>query len=186
MARKTRSRRMAAAAAGDGPHRVAIYIRRSTDDEHQPFSLEAQETKLRAFVVSQPGEWQVVDVYSDDASGATLDRPQLTRALRDAKRGRYDTLLVYRVDRFSRRLRDMVTLLDQLDEYGVAFRSATEPFDTSTPVGRMVIQLLGVFAEFRTRSHHRPNHQRHGAQGSQGEVDQRSPTVRLPHRSRHR
>ena len=60
----------------------------------------------------------------------------------------FDTLLVYRVDRFSRKLRDLTTLLDDLDEAGVVFRSATEPFDTSTAVGRMLVQMLGVFAEF--------------------------------------
>jgi site-specific DNA recombinase len=60
----------------------------------------------------------------------------------------FDTLLVYRVDRFSRSLRDLTVLLDDLAEAQVAFRSATEPFDTSTPVGRMLVQMLGVFAEF--------------------------------------
>jgi site-specific DNA recombinase len=59
-----------------------------------------------------------------------------------------DVLLVYRVDRFSRNLRDMVTLLDELDEAGVVCRSATEPFDTSTPMGRMLVQMLGMFAQF--------------------------------------
>jgi site-specific DNA recombinase len=57
-------------------------------------------------------------------------------------------LLVYRVDRFSRRLSDLLDLLNELDEAGVAFASATEPFDTSTSIGRMLVQLLGVFAEF--------------------------------------
>src|SRR5262249_16682900 len=123
-------------------------IRRSTDEDHQPFSLEAQEIKLRAFVASQPGDWQIIAVYSDDASGATTDRPELQKALRAARVGLFDTLLVYRVDRFSRRLRDLTTLLDDLDEAGVVFRSATEPFDTSTAVGRMLVQMLGVFAEF--------------------------------------
>jgi site-specific DNA recombinase len=68
--------------------------------------------------------------------------------LRAARAGLFDTVLVYRVDRFSRRLRDLVALLDDLADAGVAFRSATEPFDTSTPVGRMLVQMLGVFAEF--------------------------------------
>jgi site-specific DNA recombinase len=128
--------------------RVAIYLRRSTDEDHQPFSLEAQETKLRAFVESQPGEWTIVAVYSDDASGATTDRPELQKMLRAARAGLFDTLLVHRVDRFSRRLRDLVALLDDLADVDVVFRSATEPFDTSTPVGRMLVQMLGVFAEF--------------------------------------
>ncbi|MFD0747460.1 recombinase family protein [Phytohabitans flavus] len=134
--------------ADDGPRRVAIYVRRSTDEDHQPFSLEAQETKLRAFVASQPGDWQIVAVYPEDASGATTDRPQLQKALRAARGGLFDILLVYRVDRFSRRLRDLTTLLDDLDDAGIVFRSATEPFDTSTAVGRMLVQMLGVFAEF--------------------------------------
>ena len=57
-------------------------------------------------------------------------------------------LLVYRVDRFSRRLSDLLDLLADLDDAGVSFASATEPFDTSTSIGRMLVQLLGVFAEF--------------------------------------
>ncbi len=130
-----------------GPRRVAIYLRRSTDDEHQPFSIDAQQTALTAYIKSQPG-WTLVATYSDDASGASAQRPNLQRALRAAQAGRYDVLLVYRVDRFSRRLSDLLDLLADLDDAGVSFASATEPFDTSTSIGRMLVQLLGVFAEF--------------------------------------
>jgi site-specific DNA recombinase len=128
--------------------RVAIYIRRSTDEEHQPYSLEAQETKLRAFVESQPGDWTIVAIYSDDASGATLERKELRKMLRAARAGLFDTLLVYRVDRLSRRVRDLGWLLDELSAAEVVFRSATEPFDTSSPAGRLFVQMLGSFAEF--------------------------------------
>jgi site-specific DNA recombinase len=130
-----------------GPRRIAIYLRRSTDDEHQPFSITAQEAALTSYVASQPG-WTLTITYSDDASGATTNRPELQRALRDARASRYDVLLVYRVDRFSRRLSDLLDLLADLDDAGVAFASATEPFDTSTSIGRMLVQLLGVFDEF--------------------------------------
>jgi site-specific DNA recombinase len=130
-----------------GPRRVAIYLRRSTDDEHQPFSIDAQETALTSYVKSQPG-WTLTATYSDDASGASTSRPELQRALRAAQAGRYDVLLVYRVDRFSRRLSDLLDLLADLDDASVSFASATEPFDTSTSIGRMLVQLLGVFAEF--------------------------------------
>ncbi len=126
---------------------VYCYERRSTDEEHQPFSIEAQNSRLGAYVKSQPG-WSLVARFEDDASGAKLDRPGLQKALAAARAGRFDVLLVYRVDRFTRRIRDLVTLLDELDRAGVAFRSATEPFDTSTPAGRMLVQMLGVFAEF--------------------------------------
>ena len=127
--------------------RVAIYTRRSTDEENQPFTIEAQESKLDSYVASQEG-WTIVAKFSDDASGAKIERPDLARALAAARAGKFDVLLVYRVDRFSRRIRDLVMLLDDLDRSGVVFRSATEPFDTSTPAGRMLVQMLGVFAEF--------------------------------------
>jgi site-specific DNA recombinase len=145
MARRARTRTVAAAA--EGGLRVAIYVRRSTDEEHQPFSIEAQDSRLRSYVKSQPG-WSLVARFEDDASGAKLDRPGLESALAAAFAGRFDVLLVYRVDRSTRRIRDLVTLLDELDRAGVVFRSATEPFDTSTPAGRMLVQMLGVFAEF--------------------------------------
>jgi site-specific DNA recombinase len=128
--------------------RVAIYVRISTDEEHQPFSKEAQETRLRAYIGIQPG-WELVGpIYDDEKSGATLDRPGLQQALAAAKAGRFDILLVYRVDRLSRSLRGLVDILDQLDADKVGFRSATEPVDTSTAVGRMLVQMLGVFAQF--------------------------------------
>ena len=127
--------------------RVGIYLRRSTDDEHQPYSIEAQEERLRSYIDSQPG-WAIALRFSDDASGATTERDDLQRALSAARHGLIDVLLVYRVDRLSRNLRDTVTLLEELDQAGVVFRSATEPFDTATPMGRMLLQMLAMFAQF--------------------------------------
>jgi site-specific DNA recombinase len=150
MARATTAQRTKKAAMtstlGDDV-RVGIYVRRSTDDEHQPYSIEAQDTRLTAYIDSQPG-WRLVKRFPDDASGASTDRPGLAKAMAAAHAGIIDVLLVYRVDRFSRNLRDMVMLLDELDQAGVVFRSATEPFDTSTPMGRMLVQMLGMFAQF--------------------------------------
>jgi site-specific DNA recombinase len=131
------------------PLRVATLTRRSTDEQHQPFSIEAQDTKLAAYIQSQD-DWRLIENcrYTDDMSGATLDRPGLKRALLDARAGRYDILLVYRVDRVARTLRGLLEVLDQLEQAGVAFCSASEHFDTHTPVGRMIVQILGAFAEF--------------------------------------
>jgi len=81
-------------------------------------------------------------------SGSTVDRPQLQRALAEARLGRFDLLLVYRVDRLSRSVRGLAQVLEDLDQANVVFRSATEPFDTGSPAGRMMVQMLGVFAEF--------------------------------------
>jgi site-specific DNA recombinase len=131
----------------DGDVRVGVYARRSTDDEHQPYSIEAQDARLAAYIGSQPG-WRQAARFADDASGASTARPGLQRALAAARAGAFDVLLVYRVDRLTRSLRDLVTLLDDLDAAGVVFRSATEPFDTATAMGRMLVQMLGMFAQF--------------------------------------
>ncbi len=64
-----------------------------------------------------------------------------------ARAGRFDLLLVYRLDRFSRRIRDLAALMDDLDSACVHFRSATEPFDTASPAGGLFVQMLGAFAE---------------------------------------
>src|SRR5436190_19376130 len=92
------------------------------------------------------GSWRAK--YTDNMTGTTLDRPGLQRALTDARLQRYDVLLVYRVDRLARSVRGLAQVLEDLDKAGVVFRSATEPFDTGTPAGRMMVQMLGVFAEF--------------------------------------
>jgi site-specific DNA recombinase len=112
--------------------RVATYTRISTDEERQPNSLEAQRVRLDAFVSSQP-EWEIAKRYEDQFTGTVIDRPALTRLLKDARLGRFDVLLVYRVDRLARSIRGLAQIIDELDQGGVIFRSATEPFDTGTP-----------------------------------------------------
>jgi site-specific DNA recombinase len=145
----TRATRQSSAAAANLAEdvRVGVYLRRSTDDEHQPYSIEAQDARLAAYIGSQPS-WRQAARFTDDASGATTARPGLQRALAAARAGVIDVLLVYRVDRLTRSLRDLVTLIDDLDQAGVGFRSATEPFDTATAMGRMLVQMLGMFAQF--------------------------------------
>ena len=120
--------------------RVATYTRISTDEAHQPYSLEAQAERLAAYIASQDG-WTLAREYSDQKSGATLDRPGLRQALREAQAGRFDLLLVYRVDRLARSTRGLAHVLEELDQAGAVFRSATEPFETATAAGRMMVQM---------------------------------------------
>ncbi len=127
--------------------KIATYTRISTDESTQPYSLEAQAVRLDAYAKSQE-DWRIVRRFTDQASGAILERPGLERALSEAEAGRFDLLLVYRVDRLSRSVRGLAQILERLDAAEVLFRSATEPFDTASSAGRMMVQLLGVFAEF--------------------------------------
>ena len=127
--------------------RIATYTRISTDEEHQPHSLGAQADRLAAYCASQE-DWQIVCRFEDQITGTLLERPGLSQALAAAHSGRFDLLLVYRVDRLARSVRTLAEILSELDRAGVGFRSATEPFDTTTAAGRMMVQMLGVFAEF--------------------------------------
>ena len=73
--------------------RVATYTRISTDEEHQPNSLEAQAARLASYIASQEG-WELVRQFSDQKSGATTERPDLQKMLTEARAGRFDLLLV--------------------------------------------------------------------------------------------
>lgn len=89
------------------------------------------------------------DVYMDDGySGGNMDRPALQRLLFDARNKQFDLVLVYKQDRLSRRLKDLLGLLEEIDSLGVGYKSATEPFDTTSSAGKMAIQMLGSCAEF--------------------------------------
>jgi site-specific DNA recombinase len=127
--------------------RIGTYTRISTDEVNQPYSLGAQAERLASYVASQE-DWELVGSFTDQMSGAKLERPGLSAALRAAKAGQFDLLLVYRVDRLARSVRGLAEVLETLDAAGVGFRSATEPFDTTSAAGRMMVQMLGVFAEF--------------------------------------
>jgi site-specific DNA recombinase len=135
----------------DAPVRVATYCRISTDETNQPYSLGAQRDRLEAYVASQPS-WHIVARYVDRASAKSLERPDLARARAAAAAGAFDLLLTYRVDRLSRNVAQLGALIEELQAAGVAYRSATEPFETATPAGLMMLQMLGVFAQFERSS----------------------------------
>ena len=110
------------------------YARVSTDDQTPALQLAA---------LKQAGCRQV---FKDDGmSGATTKRPALLRCLNKLQSG--DTLIVWKLDRLGRSLRDLITMLDDLKARGVKFRSLTESIDTTTPTGRAMWQMIGVLAE---------------------------------------
>jgi site-specific DNA recombinase len=128
--------------------KTSIYTRVSTEDQvREGYSLEVQREYLLNYAKQQGCE--VFEVYSDEGiSAGTTDRPALQKLLKDAKAKKFELVIVYKIDRFSRRLKDLIGLVDQLASYGVGFKSATEPFDTTTSAGKLMFQQLGSFAEF--------------------------------------
>lgn len=106
-------------------------------------STQEQETRAQIDALNKAG----VDlIHEEKRSGATLRRPVLDKLLRNLKRG--DTLVVYKLDRVARSLKHLLTIIERLQERGAAFESVTEHIDTNTPAGRLMLQMLGAFAEF--------------------------------------
>lgn len=128
----------------------AIYTRVSTDlqAEIEFSSCESQEEKIRAFVKSQDN-WQIFKVYSDAGySGANTNRPALQELLEDIKQNKIDIILAYKIDRLTRSPKDFYQLIEVFDKYGTDFISITERFDTSTPAGRLLRNIMLTFAQF--------------------------------------
>jgi len=128
--------------------RVAGYVRVSSDEQvSEGVSLDNQEAKIRAYAESQG--WDLVQVYREEGiSGKIISRPQLNRMLQDIHAGGIDVVLVYKVDRLTRRQRDLWHLLEDVFEaHGVGFKSVIEPFDTTTAQGKAFLGILAVFAQ---------------------------------------
>ena len=128
----------------------AIYTRVSTDlqAEKEFSSCEAQEEKIRSFVKSQ-NNWQVAKVYSDAGyTGANTNRPALQELLEDIKERKIDIVLAYKIDRLTRSPKDFYQLIEVFEKYNVSFISITERFDTSTPAGRLLRNIMLTFAQF--------------------------------------
>lgn len=125
---------------------VRAYIRVSTEEQAlSGFSLRAQEDRLRAIAAAHG--WQIEKLYRDDGfSAKDLNRPGLQELLREARPG--DVVLVYKLDRLTRSVRDLDDLLKEFDQRGLSFRSATEQFETATASGRLFLRIVTEIAQW--------------------------------------
>lgn len=104
---------------------------------------DAQTSALQRRALAEAG---VERVFDEAASGGRWDRPALHRLLDQLRPG--DVVVVWKLDRLSRSLRDLLAILERVEAAGAGFRSLTEAVDTTAPAGRMLMQMLGAFAEF--------------------------------------
>lgn len=116
-------------------------------------STQDQDTAAQTEALTSAG---VGRIFEEKASGGRFDRPELQRMLDHCRKG--DVIVVWKLDRLSRSLRDLLTILERMDSIGVGFVSLTEAIDTTTAAGRMMMQIVGAFAEFersmiRERTH---------------------------------
>ncbi len=123
--------------------KAAIYCRVSTTEQNASMQVE----ELRAYCSRR--QWEIAEEFIDaGVSGSKESRPALNRLLADAKRRKFDAVLVYRYDRFARSLRHLVNALAEFDALGIHFVSLHEGVDTSTPNGRLVFGIFASIAEF--------------------------------------
>jgi DNA invertase Pin-like site-specific DNA recombinase len=104
---------------------------------------DAQDTRAQTKALKEAGCKRILE---EKASGGRWDRPILHQTLDQLREE--DVLVVWKLDRLSRSLKDMLNILERIKEAGAGFRSLTESVDTTTPAGRMMLQMLGAFAEF--------------------------------------
>ncbi len=133
--------------------RCAIYTRKSSEEGlAQEFnSLDAQREAAENYINSQKHEgWRLLPERYDDGgfSGGNMDRPALAKLLKDIERERIDIIVVYKVDRLSRSLLDFATLMGTFDKHNVSFVSVTQQFNSTTPMGRLTLNILFSFAQF--------------------------------------
>ena len=127
--------------------RVACYVRVSTDNQLENYSIEEQTERLKAYCSAK--DWNIYKTYTDGGySGGNTERPALKQMISDIQKNKIDVVMVYKLDRLSRSQKDTLTLIeDNFLNNGVEFVSMSENFDTSSPFGRAMIGILSVFAQ---------------------------------------
>lgn len=129
------------------PSTVVGYIRVSTEEQADSgLSLEGQRERIMAYCKAR--ELELVDVFEDaGVSGSTLDRPGIQAALKALKSGSAAGMVVYKLDRLSRSLRDLLNVFGDYFEGKYAFIAIVDQIDTSTPTGRVLLYILGFIAQ---------------------------------------
>jgi DNA invertase Pin-like site-specific DNA recombinase len=125
--------------------RAALYVRVRTDKQ----TVENQ--KLQLTQVAERRGWDVVEVYSDagiSGSKSRKDRPGLDQMLNDASRRKFDVMMVWAIDRIGRSLIDLLGTIQHLEACGVDLYLDQQNIDTATPMGKLIFQITGAFAEF--------------------------------------
>jgi site-specific DNA recombinase len=128
---------------------TALYMRVSTMEQAtEGYSLQSQKRKLLAYCEAM--NWNVCNIYSDEGiSGSSIEkRPAATKLLEDVKNGKIENVLIMKVDRLCRNTKDLLEIVDILKKYNVRLNAVDEKIDYTTDVGKMVLTMLGSFAEF--------------------------------------
>ncbi|WP_283696736.1 recombinase family protein [Clostridium perfringens] len=128
---------------------IAIYCRVSTDEQAEfGYSIDEQKRLLEEWC--KANDYIIYKCYSDRGiSGKNIkDRPALKELLSDAKEGKFDMVISWKINRVSRKLEDVLKIVNILEKNNITFKSYSEPFETDTPAGRMQFQMMALIGEF--------------------------------------
>ena len=136
--------------------RAVIYTRKSVEDglEQEFNSLDAQREAGEAYIASQKANgWVLVPERYDDGgfSGGNVNRPALQKLLKDCEAGQVDIVVVYKIDRLSRSICDFSELMKKFDEWNVQFVAVTQEINTATSAGRMMLNILMSFSQYKRK-----------------------------------
>jgi DNA invertase Pin-like site-specific DNA recombinase len=125
--------------------KITLYARVSTSDKGQDPEMQLRETREYC----ERRNWTIASEYVDIGfSGSKDSRPQLNKLMVGAKQRRFDAVLVWKLDRFGRSLKHLVSALGEFEALGIAFVSLRDSFDLTTPAGRLMFNMVASFAEF--------------------------------------
>lgn len=128
---------------------TGIYVRVSTEEQaREGYSIRAQEEKLRGYALAK--DWLIYGVYTDEGiSGKDIEgRPAVKRLIADITEGKINNVLIYKIDRLTRSVKNLIELIELFNQHRCAFNSLNESIDTTTAAGRMFLKIVGIFAEF--------------------------------------
>lgn len=128
---------------------AAVYIRVSTDEQFRTgLSLKAQESVLKAY--TRVMGFKIFKIYKESGKSAKTitGRPILKSMLRDAELGKFNAIFIYRLDRFSRSLKDLIETIERLKEWNIEFISYQDKIETTSASGKLIFHIMSAFAEF--------------------------------------
>jgi len=128
------------------PRKHYGYCRVSTNEQAEGISLEAQAARIKAYAAATG---RVLEhVYIDELSGKNMSRPSLADLLAKVNLGEVESIFVVKIDRLTRSIQDLVSIVQVLTTHGTSLVSTTESIDTGSASGRMILHLLGILAQF--------------------------------------
>lgn len=122
--------------------KVAIYCRVSTEEQ------DADKQEFICLELCKRMNYEIYKVYKDVISGSTTSRPNFNLLLEDMRKGKFDCIMVTKLDRLGRSLQHLLSLFNEFQTRGVHFIATTQNIDTTSASGRLQLQIMGAFAEF--------------------------------------